>query len=116
MKLKECWEVILMIGKDKIFQNLDFIESMNQFGASPNLDEYWDEIVGILSKDIEATRNFLNNDCNEYQIRHIGSYFEDISYKLKSYDFISILEELQKKYPDIDMREYIKWVKYAIED
>ena len=59
-----------MIGKDKIFQNLDFIESMNQFGASSNLDEYWDEIVEILSKDIEATRNFLNNDCNEFQKRN----------------------------------------------
>ena len=70
MKLKECWEVILMIDKDKIFQNLDFIESMNQFGASLNLDEYWDEIVEILSKDIEATRNFLNNDCNEFQKRN----------------------------------------------
>ena len=107
---------MIAIDKNKIFKNLDYIESMNQHGASPNLDVYWEEIVEMLSENIEATRKFLNDDCSEQQIFYIGGCFEEVFYKLQNYEFISIIQQLQKKYPNIDMSEYIKWTKYAIED
>ncbi|WP_081300573.1 hypothetical protein [Clostridium beijerinckii] len=105
-----------MIDKNKIFSNLEYIESMNQHGASPNLDEYWEEIVDMLSEDIEETRKFLNEECNEHQIWCMAGYYEDISYNFQSSKFIDILEELQKKYPDMDIEQDIQWAKDAIED
>ncbi|MBD7911435.1 MULTISPECIES: hypothetical protein [Clostridium] len=45
-----------MIDKNRICNNLKYIESMNQYSASPNLDEYWNEIVEMLSGDLEETR------------------------------------------------------------
>ncbi|OCA99598.1 hypothetical protein BGS1_09120 [Clostridium beijerinckii] len=89
---------------------------MNQHGASPNLDEYWEEIVDMLSEDIEETRKFLNEECNEHQIWCMAGYYEDISYNFQSSKFIDILEELQKKYPDMDIEQDIQWAKDAIED
>lgn len=105
-----------MIDKNKIFNNLEYIESMNQHGASPNLDEYWEEIVDILSEDIEETRKFLNEECNEHQIWYMAGYFEDIAYNFQNREFINILEELQRKYPNIDIKQDIQWAKDAIED
>jgi len=105
-----------MIDKNKIFDNLAYIESMNQHGASPNLDEYWEEIVDMLSEDIEKTRKFLNEDCNEHQIWYMGGYYEDISYKFQNHEFINILEELEKKYPNIDIKQDIQWAKDALDD
>jgi hypothetical protein len=105
-----------MIDKNKIFSNLEYIESMNQHGAAPDLDEYWDEIVDMLSEDIEETRNFLKEECNEHQIWYMSGYYEDISYKFQSHEFINILEELQKKYPNIDIEHDIQCAKDAIEE
>lgn len=104
-----------MIDKNKIFNNLDVIESMNQNGASPNLDEYWDEIVDMLSQDLEETRKFLNDECNEHQVWYMAGYYEDISYNLQSNEFINMLEDLQNKYPNIDIKQDIQWAKDAIE-
>ncbi|MDU1114621.1 MAG: hypothetical protein E7J99_12980 [Clostridium butyricum] len=103
-----------MIDKNKIFNNLKYIESMNQHGASPNLDEYWDEIVKMLSEDLEKTKQFLN-DCTEHQIWFMAGYFEDISYKLQSEEFITFLKELQKKHPNIDIKQDIEWAEDALE-
>lgn len=104
-----------MIDKNKIYKNLEYIESMNQHGASPNLDEYWDEIVNMLSEELEETKKFLNQ-CNEHQIYFMAGYFEDISYNFQSDDFIECLEQLKKKYPNIDIKQDIQWAKDAIED
>ncbi|MDP4144498.1 MAG: hypothetical protein Q8936_08460 [Bacillota bacterium] len=104
-----------MIDKNKIFSNLEYIESMNQDGASPNLDEYWDEIVDMLSEDIEETEKFLNNECNEHQIECMSGCFEDISANFQSEKFIAILEDLQVKYPGINIKQEIQWAKEAIE-
>jgi hypothetical protein len=87
---------------------------MNQHGASPNLDEYWDEIVAMLSENIEETRKFLNNECNEYQIEYMAGYYEDIAYNFQSHEFINILERLQNKYPNIDIKQDIQWAKDAM--
>lgn len=104
-----------MINKDKIDDNLKLIDSMTQNGASPNLDEYWDEIVSSLSQDIFETEKYLNQ-CSEKQIFTMAGYFEDISYNLRSKKFIDVLEKIQEKFPNIDITKDIQWAKDAIED
>jgi hypothetical protein len=105
-----------MFNKSKIFDNLKYIEAMNQHGASPNLDEYWNEIVKMLSEDLEVTGRFLKDECNEHQIWYMAGYFEDISYNFQSKEFISILQDIQNKYPNIDISKDIQWAKDAIEN
>ncbi|HBF0592827.1 TPA: hypothetical protein ACG3R3_001329 [Clostridioides difficile] len=104
-----------MIDKDKIYSNIDYIESMTQNGASPNLDKHWHEIVDILSKDLKDTEEFLLNECNEYRIWFISGYFEDISYNFQNEGFIEILKKLEKKYPNSNLKDDIHWAEKAIQ-
>lgn len=104
-----------MIDKKKISANIKIIESMNQNGASPNLGEYWDEIVSMLSEDLNQTKEYLSN-CEEHEIWFMGGYFEDISYNFQSKEFIDFLQILQEKHPDIDMTQDIEWAVDAILD
>ncbi|UDN60571.1 hypothetical protein [Clostridioides sp. ES-W-0016-02] len=105
-----------MIDKNKIYNNIDYIESMTQNGASPNLDEYWDEIVDILSKDLKETEEFLLNECDECSIWFISGYFEDISYNFQNKSFIEVLKKLEKKYPNSDLKNDIHWAEQAIQE
>lgn len=105
-----------MIDKNKIYNNIDYIESMTQNGASPNLDEYWDEIVDILSKDLKETEEFLLNECDEHSTWFISGYFEDISYNFQNESFIEVLTKLEKKYPNADLKDDIHWAEQAIQE
>ncbi|MFJ5566126.1 hypothetical protein [Lysinibacillus xylanilyticus] len=103
-----------MIDKKKISAYLKIIESMTQNGASPNLDKYWNEIVSMLSEDLNQTIEYLSN-CEEHDLWIMGGYFEDISYNLQSKAFIDFLKLLQEKYTNIDMSQDIEWAAEAIE-
>jgi len=103
-----------MTDKEKITYNLQVIESMTQNGASPPLDEYWDEIVDLLGQDINKTRELmLNLSSNEIWL--MGGYFEDIAYKLQDQTFIELLNELQEKYFELDMKQDIQWAIDALD-
>ncbi|WP_138751862.1 hypothetical protein [Paenibacillus sinopodophylli] len=104
-----------MSGNELITKNLEIIEMMTQDGASPPLDEYWEPIVDVLSKDIGTTKDLLLN-CTTHEIWLMGGYFEDVSYNLQSQEFIDFLRELQQKYPQIDIEKGIQWAIDAILD
>lgn len=104
-----------MIDKKRIDYLINTIQGLTQFGASPGLDEYWNEIVNSLSQDINETEKYFN-ECNENQIVTIAGYFEDISYNLQDKKFINILEKIQEKFSGIDLGKDIQWAKDAIEE
>ncbi|MGL4730337.1 MAG: hypothetical protein ACRCW0_01980 [Clostridium sp.] len=104
-----------MVDKNKIRYNIDMIKAFTQNGASPNLDEYWNEIVDELSKNIDDTKEYIS-ECSKDEIEFISGYFEDISYNLQSEEFIKFLENIQKKYSNIDIKQEIQWAIDAIED
>jgi len=103
-----------MIDKKKIKYNIDMIDAFTRNGASPNLEEYWDVIVNELSQNIDDTKEYLNK-CSKDEIEFISGYFEDVSYNLKSKDFIDFLKGLQKKHPSIDIKQDVEWAENAIE-
>lgn len=97
----------------KIEANLKHIETMTQKGSVAPLERYWDEIVDILSDNLEETKKFLNT-CDKNTIWLIASCFEDISANFQSKDFIAFLHQLQKDHPTIDIREDIEWAEEAL--
>jgi len=94
--------------------NLEIIDMMTQDGASPPLDEYWGEIIDVLSQDVDKTKELLLK-CTPDEINRMGGYFEDVSERLQSQEFIDLLRELQKKYPEIDIKMDIQWAIDALE-
>ncbi|MCT4686074.1 hypothetical protein [Vallitalea sp.] len=102
-----------MIDKKIISKNITIIEQMTQNGASPSLDDYFDEIVDILSRNIDETMDYLDN-CKKQELEWISPYFEDMAYNFQSKDFIMFLEELEKKHQDIDMKIDIESARDSI--
>lgn len=87
---------------------------MSQNGASPPLDQYWNEIVDELSRDLDDTREYLL-ECEPDDIATMSGYFEDVAYNLQDSAFIDLLNELQAMYPDIDIKNQIQWAIDALD-
>ena len=57
------------------------------------------EMVELLSKDMESTVSFLNDECSESQFVWMSEIFDEVAERTKSKDFISALRKTAKKYP-----------------
>lgn len=106
-------EVQLMIDQKKIIDNLKEIEKLAKKGDSPQLDELWEEIVEMFGENLEKTMSYFS-ECKENEILVLADFFEDISCELQSKAFISLLREIQVKFPDLDIDQDIQWAKEAI--
>lgn len=76
----------------------------------PQVYEYWDELTEVLSKDEERTIGYLKV-CSEEEIEWISEVFEDVAYRLQSETFISCLDWLCDKYPNIPIKESVDTAK-----
>lgn len=101
-------------AEEKISYNLKVIDAMTQDGASPPLDEYWDEIVSLLSQDLAQTKELLFS-LEADEVERMSGYFEDIAANLQDEAFIDLLKELELKHPGIDIRMGIEWAVDALE-
>ncbi len=81
----------------------------------PIINIYWDKLTELLSNNLENTKYVLEH-VGEGTLYHISEIFEDISYIYQSTEFILFLEELDKKYPQIDLGNDIKWAKEALDE
>lgn len=102
-----------MIDEKKIQKNIDYIKIMNCDGASPPLDEYWDEIIRILSQNMNETIEYLNS-CDDEILGLITPWFEDIAFEFQNLSFIDELKKIQEKHPSIDMIADIEYAREAI--
>lgn len=114
MKIKDCKEVRNVIDKNKISSNLNYIKGMTQNGASPPLDEEWDEIVAMLSEDSEETKKYLKQ-CEAHEISIMAGYFDDIAYNLQDKSFIEFLYQLQNEHPSIEIKRCIEQAQHTLE-
>jgi hypothetical protein len=80
----------------------------------PQINKIWDELTETLSQDLGETINFLKN-CSASQLYYISEVFEDIAYNFKNIKFIDILNELNIRYPDLNMESDIELAKSYIE-
>ncbi len=83
----------ILIEREKKHINDDF-----------GIEECWDKMVEILSKNTNETIEYLQN-CSEEEIYFISEVFEDISYKLQSPEYILCLRELEKKFPNLNLKK-----------
>lgn len=103
-----------MINNQRVSEILQY----RKWTVEHNVDaptEWWDELPIIFSEDIKETMKYFEASKEE-DIDILTELFEDISVKSQSKKFISFIENLQKKYPNIDMKQDIQWAKEAIED
>ena len=66
------------------------------------IQDCWNWIIEILSKNEKETINYLYN-CSKEELYYISEVFEDISLNLNSLEYIDCLRYLDKKYPDLEM-------------
>jgi len=64
-------------------------------------DRLWEKETNLLSKDINATIVFLDNECTAEEFSWISEVFEDIADKTRSSDFINCLYRVAKKFPEV---------------
>ena len=103
-----------MINGKRVSQILEY----RKWTVERNLDapsEWWEELPIILSKNIEETIRYLDN-LNEEDIEILSEIFEYIAETSQSKEFIKFIENLQRKYIEIDMKKEIQWAKNAIKD
>ncbi|WP_277406222.1 hypothetical protein [Lacrimispora xylanisolvens] len=81
----------------------------------PVINRIWDEMTVLLSQNSNETINFLK-DCTEKQLFYISEIIEDISYNLKSQEFINTLYELNAKFPNLQMESDIEIAKEFMEE
>ena len=70
------------------------------------IQDCWDKMVDILSKDIYETVTYLES-CSEEDIYFISEVFEDVSEQLQSKEYIDCLRRLDKKFPDLNLTKDI---------
>jgi hypothetical protein len=105
------------MDKEKLLDKL--IELTTERAAMhPNNDDgannYWNACAEILSVDLEKTKWVLDRVGPE-NLYWISEAFEDISKKLQSWEFIDYLEQLQNRYPEVNMKVDIEFATAWIE-
>ena len=63
------------------------------------------DIVKLLSEDIAATIEFLDNECTESQFIWLSEVFDEIAEQTKSKEIIDALRRTSQKYPEVT-RDY----------
>lgn len=77
----------------------------------PKIYDYWDELAMILAENEEATVKFLKETNDENIIDNLSSVFADVSAKLKSHNFIIVLNELEQKFPHLLLKHMVEAAK-----
>ena len=63
------------------------------------------EEIDILSRNIEDTIEFLENECTANEFSWLSEVFDDVAEKTQSRAFVDCLYKVAKKFPD-ECREY----------
>lgn len=64
------------------------------------IEQCWKEEIDILSKDIDETINFLQNECTADEFSWLSEVFDDVSEKVQNREFVDCLYRVAEKYPD----------------
>lgn len=100
--------------KTEFIKMINLLESKDL--EESQISDYLDQIVDLLSEDEDATLALLD-EVNENQAYWLVTTFEELAFTFQSKEFISAIEALGTKYPDIqDISQYIENAKSAIDD
>ncbi|WP_342554416.1 hypothetical protein [Paenibacillus sp. FSL R7-0652] len=82
----------------------------------PAIQLIWHDLVNLLKSNEESAIAFLEQRSKETELYWLCEIFEDLSAEFQSRAFIHCLLELQKKYPDLDMKQDIEYAIQSIEE
>ncbi|MBC2038195.1 hypothetical protein IA759_08060 [Listeria marthii] len=88
-------------------------ERKNLHPDDPKINDIWEQLIKIFSKDEHYTVQYLNN-CSEDNLEWISEVFEDISKNLQSEKFIDELNLLNLKFPNLDLEMDISYAKKSL--
>lgn len=81
----------------------------------PAIQFIWHDLVNLLKSNEESAIALLEQS-KETELYWLCEIFEDLSAEFQSRAFIHCLLELQKKYPDLDMKQDIEYAIQSIEE
>ncbi|WP_042473848.1 hypothetical protein [Bacillus ndiopicus] len=73
----------------------------------PRIEQKWEELIVLLSKDENLTLNFLQV-CTKTELLFISEVFEEVAYNLQSKKYIELLYCLDQRYPDLNLKRSIQ--------
>lgn len=83
-----------------------------RISLDPN-DDYaiydcWTQEINILSKNIQETVAFLENECTDEEFYWLSEIFEDIAYNTQSTEFINCIKNRLNRISDKSLIESIQ--------
>lgn len=81
----------------------------------PAICKVWEKLTELLGEETKETISFLH-ECTEQQLYYISEVIEEVSYNLKSQEYIDALIFLNHKYPQLHMEDDIKLAKDYMEE
>lgn len=81
---------------EKIVAELESTDMNN----SDAVDVLWDKEIKLFTEDINATIEFVKNDCTANQFSWMSEVWDDIVEKTKSKEFVDCIKATAKKFPE----------------
>ena len=100
-----------MINEMKIKELIRELELLHP--DDPQIKDYWEVLTNEMSADENETIEFINN-CTEHEIYWLSTIFEDISFNFQSPYFIEVLNNIQKKYPQLNLEMDIMYAEMSL--
>lgn len=88
---------------EKIVAKLEVTDMENYLAKDPLIEKE----IDLFSKDIQETISFLKNDCTGRQFVWMSEVFDEIVEKTNSREFIEVLKETVKKFPNENKEFYL---------
>jgi hypothetical protein len=93
----------------------NIVDQINELHIEdPKVYDYWDDLTKIFSADEKLTIEFLYSLEDKNVINTISSVFEDVAYRLQSPAFITCIESLQTRFPDLPLEHMVDAARNTI--
>lgn len=92
MSIKEEYAVIL---RQRLKEN-GIDDAPDYYETSPTIKAE----IELISRNLQETVQFLDNDCTAEQLIWLSEVFEEISAKLQSWEFIDALKRAADRFPE----------------
>lgn len=69
------------------------------------IEQCWQKEIELLSRNMDDTILFLENDCGDEEFLWLSEVFEEVAKRTQNRAFVDCLNRIVLKYPDI-CREY----------
>ena len=96
MSIKEEYAVIL---RQRLKEN-GIDDAPDYYETSPAIKAE----IELISRNLQETVQFLDNDCTAEQLIWLSEVFEEISAKLQSWEFIDALKRAADRFPEESKR------------